>query len=123
MFSRFTHHVINRCKLAPLVITSVLLETEGGGYLIEYPDLPVGIRSVTAHGVYLLPLVSIYLRGAHNYCLNQDLRIYRIETGTANVIGGWGHLAPAGRYVYSRGIESSCQAPAGRQVPLGWIAD
>ena len=40
MFSRFTHHVINRCKLAPLVITSVLLETEGGGYLIEYPDLP-----------------------------------------------------------------------------------
>ena len=33
--------------------------------------------------------------------------------GTSNVIGGWVHLAPEGRQVYSRTIRPSFQAPRG----------
>ena len=33
-----------------------------------------------------------------------------------DVIGGWVHLAPEGRHVYSRAIRPSFQAPEGRQV-------
>ena len=33
-----------------------------------------------------------------------------------DVIGGWVHLAPEGRHVYSRAIRSSFQAPEGRHV-------
>ena len=33
-----------------------------------------------------------------------------------DVIGGWVHLAPEGRHVYSRAIRPSFQAPEGRHV-------